>query len=159
MRRSRLRDVLVVTQTALTIPLLVGAGLFLQSLRAIHSLDLGVTPDRVLVGEIAWQGLSALPANARDAERARRTAVYADLAREIAARPDVEHTSLAVGLPFGYSFGQAVRVPGATRLRAARWRPVRQCGDERLFAQSERPSSRTRLRSIENANSEHVAIV
>jgi predicted permease len=112
-RRSRLRDVLVMTQTALMVPLLVGAGLFLQSVRAIHSLDLGVTPDRVVVGEIVWPGLSALPADARDSERARREAVYRDLVRQLSTRPDVEQVSLSVGLPFGYSFGQSVRVPGA----------------------------------------------
>jgi len=100
-RRSRLRDVLVMTQTALMVPLLVGAGLFLQSVRAIHSLDLGVTPDRVVVGEIVWPGLSALPADARDSERARREAVYRDLVRQLSTRPDVEQVSLAVGLPFG----------------------------------------------------------
>ena len=160
-RRSRLRDLLVVTQTALTVPLLVGAGLFLQSLRAIHSLDLGVTPDRVLVGEIAWPGLSALPADARDAERARRAAVYTDLVRKIASRPDIEHASLAVGLPFGYSFGQAVRVPGADST------PVLPGGGPFVSAVTSdyfatAGTSIVRGRAFgqsENANSERVAIV
>jgi predicted permease len=161
MRRSRLRDLLVVTQTALMVPLLVGAGLFLQSLRAIHSLDLGVTPDRVLVGEIAWGGLSAFAADARDAERARRAAVYADLAREFAARGDVEHASLAVGLPFGYSFGQAVRVPGADSTPALPGGgPFVSAVTSDYFATAGTPIVRGRaFRESENANSERVAIV
>lgn len=109
---THLRDLLLVVQTALTIPLLVGAGLFIQSLRAIHSLDLGIQPERVLVGEISWPRLGGLEPAARSAEQVRRKAVYAELARSLAARRDVEHASLAVGLPFGYAFSPGVRVPG-----------------------------------------------
>ena len=115
---SHLRDLLLVVQTALTIPLLVGAGLFIQSLRAIHSLDLGIQPDRVLVGEISWPRLGGLEPAARSAEQVRRKIVYVDLLQTLAARPDVEHASLAVGLPFGYAFSPGVHVPGMDSIPA-----------------------------------------
>lgn len=117
-RPRHLRGLLLVVQTALTIPLLVGAGRFIQSLRVIHSLDLGIQPERVLVGEISWPRLGGLEPAARSAEQVRRKSVYTQLARTLAARPDVEHASLAVGRPFGCAFSPGVRVPGMDSIPA-----------------------------------------
>ena len=48
-RRSRLRTGLLVAQAALSVVLLVGAGLFVRSLRQIRALDVGVDLERVLL--------------------------------------------------------------------------------------------------------------
>ena len=113
-RQSRLRDVLLVAQTALAVPLLVGAGLFVRSLAAIHAVDLGVEADRVLVAEVTWPApRDDLADSVRARLRDRHEAAYVEAARLLASRPEVERTSLAVGLPFGYQFGVAVRVPGS----------------------------------------------
>jgi predicted permease len=44
----RLRQLLIVAQTALSLVLIVGAGLFLQSLRQVRSIDLGYDMDRLV---------------------------------------------------------------------------------------------------------------
>jgi predicted permease len=46
-RRLTLRNLLVVAQVALSLVLLIGAGLFLRSLRQAQSIDLGFKPDHV----------------------------------------------------------------------------------------------------------------
>lgn len=48
-RRSRLRSALLIAQAALSIVLLVGAGLFVRSLRNVHAVDLGYDVDRTLI--------------------------------------------------------------------------------------------------------------
>ena len=49
---TRLRSTFVVVQVALSLVLLVGAGLFLRTLHAATSVDLGYRIDNVLVGEV-----------------------------------------------------------------------------------------------------------
>lgn len=51
-REARLRTALLVAQVALTLLLLVGAGLFVQSLLRVTRLDLGLDADRVLVVDL-----------------------------------------------------------------------------------------------------------
>jgi predicted permease len=46
-RRSRLRSFLVASQAALSVLLLVGAALFIQSLRNVQAIDIGYTVDRL----------------------------------------------------------------------------------------------------------------
>jgi predicted permease len=48
-RRSRLRSALLITQAALSIVLLIGAGLFVSSLRNIRNLDLGYDTENVML--------------------------------------------------------------------------------------------------------------
>ena len=48
-RRFSLRDALVVVQVALSLVLLVGAGLFLRSLGKASSIDIGMKPDNILL--------------------------------------------------------------------------------------------------------------
>ena len=47
-QRSRARTMLTITQAALSVVLLVGAGLFVRSLRNVYDLRLGIEPDKVL---------------------------------------------------------------------------------------------------------------
>src|SRR5207247_8503151 len=48
-RRSRVRTGLLVGQVALTVVLIVGAGLFARSLRKVRGLDLGFDPGHVIL--------------------------------------------------------------------------------------------------------------
>ena len=52
---QRLRAVLIAAQVAVSLVLMVGAGLFLQTLSHLAEVDLGVAPDRLLVLETAPQ--------------------------------------------------------------------------------------------------------
>ena len=53
-QRSRLRAALVITQTALSVTLLVGAALFVRSLRNVQSLDIGFDSRQLLFGRVEF---------------------------------------------------------------------------------------------------------
>jgi putative ABC transport system permease protein len=54
--RARLRGTLLVAQAALSVLLLVGAGLFVRSLRNVRSVDLGYEPSRLLIAMPDFRG-------------------------------------------------------------------------------------------------------
>jgi predicted permease len=115
--RSRLRHALTIAQAALSVVLLVGAGLFVRSLWQVRSLDLGFDPEHVLTIELSRPGLAQVTdASARDAERARRRAFPAEALEPLRAIPGVERASLAAGMPFGNRFTVSVRIPGLEKL-------------------------------------------
>jgi putative ABC transport system permease protein len=116
-RRSRLRTALTVAQAALSVVLLVGAGLFVRSLWNVRSLDLGFDSDRVLSAEVEWPGLGRIADPvAHDRERARRKAFYARALERVRALPGVEAAALTVGLPFRMWFSVQLRLPGQDSL-------------------------------------------
>ena len=51
-RRGRLRSALVVVEVALSLVLLVGAGLLMRSFVALQTVDLGLDPDNILVARL-----------------------------------------------------------------------------------------------------------
>ncbi|HEV8197873.1 MAG TPA: ADOP family duplicated permease [Gemmatimonadales bacterium] len=53
--RSRLRDSLVVLQAALSMTLLVGAALFVKSLKNVEALDIGFDAPRLVFGELEFE--------------------------------------------------------------------------------------------------------
>ena len=63
----RMRSLFVVAQVALSLMLLVGAGLFLRTLRSAASVDLGYDVDRILLADINMdvRGYSQAPARPR----------------------------------------------------------------------------------------------
>ena len=112
LRRSRLRGALTIVQAAISVVLLVGAGLFVRSLWNASTLDLGVDADRVVVAEVSRPRLTEVAEGpARDAERARRKAMLRASLDSIRAIPGVDKASVAIGMPFGYAFGQDVSLP------------------------------------------------
>ena len=112
-RRSRTRSALLILQSALSVVLLAGAGLFVRSLSNVRAQHLGWDPAPVLIVTPNYRGLQ-LDTAASAALRNR----LLDAAREI---PGVEHAARINGLPFGTSTYPLV-VPGTdSAQRAARF--------------------------------------
>ena len=109
---SRLRGALTVSQAALSLVLLTGAGLFVRSLMHVRAIDLGFQPDRVLVVQVRYPTAARIfdPAAAGEVER--RRSVYVEAMRRARQLSGVEHASLSVGLPFQSSFKNFLRIPG-----------------------------------------------
>jgi putative ABC transport system permease protein len=79
---SRMRGALVVAEVALSVVLLIGAGLLIRSFLALHNVALGFEPDHVLVIE------SSVPASGLESSR-RATRFYNDLLTDLATLPGV----------------------------------------------------------------------
>jgi predicted permease len=116
---SKLRRGLLTTQTALSVTLLVGAGLFIRSLWNVRHLDLGVQPERVLVANVGWPNVPNKTPSIAAAEKTRRANAFRQLRGRIAVLPGVSHAALAIGSPFGFGFGVDVKIPGRDTLPSA----------------------------------------
>ena len=108
-QRSRTRTMLLVLQGALSVLLLVGAGLFVRSLHNVRSMRLGYDVDPVLYVHLNLRGLR-LPVDQR-AELARR---LVDAARAI---PEVESAARGISVPFWSTEGLGFTVPGVDSVR------------------------------------------
>jgi len=107
-RRSRVRSGLVVAQVALSVLLVIGAGLFLRSLRNILAIDIGYDRDHLLM-------VDADPAVA--GFTGERTGQAFDAMVEAAQnQPGIESAALNYGEPFGWSLVQGFRIPGRDAL-------------------------------------------
>ena len=96
-RRSRgrmsLRQALVVSQIALTLPMLVAAGLFVRTLANLQSVQLGFNPEKLLLFQ-----LNARQAGHRDAEL---ISFYGDLQQRFSGIPGVRSATLAASALIG----------------------------------------------------------
>jgi predicted permease len=111
-QRSRLRTALTVTQAALSVVLLIGAGLFVRSLSNVRALRIGIEPDRVLAVGVRWPSDAGLPREEAERMGMRRKALYERALERFRQVPGIEHASLTVGSPFGSSFIVGLAVPG-----------------------------------------------
>jgi predicted permease len=108
-QRSRLRVALLVLQTAMSVLLLVGAGLFVRSLDNVRRQPLGFDPRSVLYVDIAMADVRLEPPRA--VELRERLLVTA------AQLPSVQRAALAYSLPLGRPrVGGGFRVPGMDSL-------------------------------------------
>ncbi|MFY9609328.1 MAG: ABC transporter permease [Blastocatellia bacterium] len=101
--RIRIRSGLVVAEVALSVVLLIGAGLLIRSFVLLQNVDAGFNPGRVLVANIS------LP-NSRYAQPAQRTAFYNRLCQELAALPGAVSAGATQSLPLS---GSDARTPTA----------------------------------------------
>ncbi len=92
-RRTRLRTSLVIAQLALSLVLLVAAGLLVRTLQALYRIEPGFDTSEVLVATID-AGLQGY-----DDERGRQT--FEEIERRVAALPGVERAALGYMLPLG----------------------------------------------------------
>jgi predicted permease len=104
-RQARLRRVLVISQVALSMLLLAGAGLFARSLYNLKWLDPGFRVDDLFVFSVD-PSLSGY-------EGGRLTTLYRRMQEELAAVPGVRSVSMSeVGTLAGDNWSQTVRVDG-----------------------------------------------
>ncbi len=103
--RQRLRGLLVVGQVAVSLVLLIAAGLFVRSVRNAQTIDLGFSYANILnLGMDVSQ-------QAFDEPRGR--AFFKEVEDRVRALPGVESVSFAHSVPFGYySAGEAVEAEG-----------------------------------------------
>jgi len=93
-KRHRFRNVLVVAQVALSVVLLIGAGLLIESFRQVQKLPLGFEPSRTLVAQISMPP-------AKYPGETRRAAFVRALAQDLETTPGVQAANLAQSAPVG----------------------------------------------------------
>ena len=111
---ARSRQVLAAAQVALATILLVGAGLFVQSLQRLQRVDLGFDPSNLTTAMMGIQG---------DRYRAAGSAwsgFYKPLLDRLASSPGVEGVALSSGAPFGGgNTGMPITAEGASLIGTA----------------------------------------
>jgi putative ABC transport system permease protein len=91
-RRNALRSLLVASEFALALVLLIGAGLMIRSLLALKAIDPGFNPDNLLIMLVKVNGSQV-------AEPPRRAAFYEQILDQIPALPGVQSASAINHLP------------------------------------------------------------
>lgn len=91
-RHGRLRSLLVVSQFALALPLLVGAGLMIRSFAALQSVNPGFDADGVLSMTVSVSGTGQMT-------EGRRSVFFPELVRRVSALPGVTAASAINHLP------------------------------------------------------------
>ncbi|MBA2258983.1 MAG: ABC transporter permease [Acidobacteria bacterium] len=92
-RARRMRSALVITELALTVVLLIGAGLMVRSFLKLYSLDLGVDSDHLLTMRADLPVKYATPEQRRQA--------FDTIISRISATPGVRAAALADSIPMG----------------------------------------------------------
>src|SRR5687768_11572015 len=98
--RSLLRMSLLVVQAALSVILLVGAGLFVRSLQGVSAVDPGYDVDRIVWIEPHLRGTTL--------DSARLKALQLELVDRVRQQPGVEDASLALTVPFSATYSDDV---------------------------------------------------
>jgi putative ABC transport system permease protein len=100
----RTRTTLVLLQAALSVVLLVGAGLFVRSLEAVRNIDLGMRLDGLLYVQLRFQAATTTPEE--------RTRVHHALLERLRSQHGVDAAAGASTGPFLAAEANNVRVPG-----------------------------------------------
>jgi putative ABC transport system permease protein len=92
-RAARMRRVFVVLQIAVSLVLLVGAGLFLRTLRNAYAVDLGFDADAIVVASVNLQALGYFEGGSRSPDDG--LAIYEQILARVEALPGVIAASAA----------------------------------------------------------------
>jgi predicted permease len=102
--RSRLRVALLIAQAALSVVLLVGAGLFLRSLSNVENVPMGYDADRLLYADFTDRGVK------RDSVQ--NVALRRAMLARAQTLPGVEHATRALTVPFWSTWEYSLFVAG-----------------------------------------------
>lgn len=116
--RQRIGKVLVVSQVALSLILVIGAGLLVTSLRKLNNVDAGFDRDQVVTVGLAPEGSDQKQPNAMRLQR-----LYLDLQERTGAIPGVMAASLAGAAPTSTLQSRTVRTPDGRQFRTS-WTQV-----------------------------------
>jgi predicted permease len=92
-QRSRLRTSLLLAQAALSVVLLVGAGLFVRSLGNVRALPIGFDVEELIFASVSFPDF--------EPHRAERATAFPEAAARLASAPGVQGTALASSAPMG----------------------------------------------------------
>jgi len=123
-RHGKLRSTLVVVEVALSMVLLVGAGLLMRSFVALQEVDLGLNPDNILVARLP------LPKEQYKAVAAKQH-FFRELLEKLYATPGVVAAAETSTLPAYGGIPSDVEVPGKTH--AEKWNAIFQLCSEGYF--------------------------
>ena len=101
-RRTSARSLLLIGEVALSLMLLVGAGLLIKSFLRLQEVKPGFNPDNVLTASISLPG-------AKYKEKPQRAEFYRNLIERLKAMPRVQSVGAGVNLPLrasGYGIGR-----------------------------------------------------
>ncbi len=153
---GKLRNVLVVVEVALSLVLLVGAGLLMGTVVALQRVDLGLNPNHILVARVP------LPRGQYNTAAAKRR-FFQTLLQRLQALPGVVAAAESTGLPiYGFPINARIAgeidVPGQTHTE--RWDAVYQLCSEGYFATLDLRIVRGRaLENFDVNDSRKVAVV
>jgi putative ABC transport system permease protein len=108
----RLRSLLVVSEMALALLLLVGAGLLIKTFGALRHADAGFSADHVLTMEMSLSPDTDFPNGHEEAQ----LQFYRDLSERVDALPGIKASGITTSLPlgFGMGWGKNLTVQGHT---------------------------------------------
>ncbi|HJZ98917.1 MAG TPA: ABC transporter permease [Candidatus Solibacter sp.] len=108
--QTRWRDALTITEVALSLVLIIGAGLSLRSFQTIMGMDLGFQTDRVMAMNITLPDL-------RYATADQRLAFFQDLESRTRAMPGVQSVAFANRFPLRGGWGTGIEIEGLSLTR------------------------------------------
>ena len=113
--RARIRTTLLAIQAGLSVILIVGAGLFVESLRAAANVELGYEPDRVIAASLGLEALIGFPS--LGSTRAERQARFEAMRERVAQIPGVADAAMSSTHPLlQLRFGLGVRLHASDSL-------------------------------------------
>ena len=112
--RNRLRSIFVVAEVALSLVLLVGAGLLFRSFLELQSVNAGFDPERVLTMRLS-------PSGTNFREDAQYIAYYKQVAERLGEIPGVELVGAINTMPLEKGPTTAIWVEGRQRLPRDQW--------------------------------------
>jgi predicted permease len=115
--RSWTRAMLTVVQAALSVVLLVGAGLFVRSVSAVHHADLGLDVNRLVLASIEFETRAMHSPGADESspdggsDTQEQNQVYEEAMQRLAKVPGVAAVA-GTEAPFQWGFASNLKVPG-----------------------------------------------
>jgi putative ABC transport system permease protein len=104
-KHNRLRSLLVVAEVALSLVLLVGAGLMVRSFMKLIHVDTGFNSENILTMDVPLAG-------ARYPERSKQADFFQQLVARVASLPGVTSASATSGVPLRGRWGRSLTVEG-----------------------------------------------
>ena len=137
-RRGRARTSLLVLQATLSVVLLVGAGLFVRSLRNVQGYRMGYDADRLIIAGANLRGVRL--------EDDELNALSERMLLAVREVPGVTHAALAATIPFWSNEGRGLWVPGVDSI-GRRGRFILQAGSAGILRNDgNEDSQRSRIR-------------
>ncbi|HEY9226600.1 MAG TPA: ADOP family duplicated permease, partial [Gemmatimonadaceae bacterium] len=103
-QRSRLRVALLIGQAAMSVVLLVGAGLFVRSLLNVKNLRLGYDVENLVYVDFNWRGMKV--------DSAQEVAMRQRMLEQAKTLPGVVNAARALTVPFAMTWSQSLFVAG-----------------------------------------------